>query len=81
MEVARRLERRTRKGDLVARLGGDEFTVVVTDFERPDRLGSLAAGILDALREPVVISGGPGGEVGGGGGAYRGEHRHRAVSR
>ncbi len=55
IEVGRRLQSRVRKTDTVARLGGDEFTLLVLDFDQPERVASLAENVLAALREPLVI--------------------------
>ncbi len=55
VDVASRLGQRVRKSDMVARLGGDEFVVLVTDFEEPELVGSLAEDVLEALQEPVKI--------------------------
>lgn len=55
-EIAGRLRRSVRPCDLVARLGGDEFTIVVTDVEDTEHLGSTANRILEELRQPINIS-------------------------
>jgi len=57
VEVAQRLQERARKTDVVARLGGDEFTLLVTDFQQPEQIGSLAEQILEVLSDPIIIQG------------------------
>jgi len=57
VEVSQRLRERARKTDIVARLGGDEFTLLVTDFQQPEQIGSLAEQILEILSDPIIIQG------------------------
>jgi diguanylate cyclase (GGDEF)-like protein len=57
--VAYRLQQVVRSDDLVARLGGDEFAML---FEGPDALAqamTVGERAIDALAEPVVVSGTP----------------------
>lgn len=54
-EVARRLSRSVRSGDLVARLGGDEFTVILTNGDDLDRLDTVCRRILKAVSEPYTL--------------------------
>lgn len=54
-EVARRLSRQLRSGDLVARLGGDEFAVVARNCEYPIAM-KMAARFKAALEEPVQLA-------------------------
>jgi diguanylate cyclase (GGDEF)-like protein len=56
-EVAARLRRHTRAGDVCARLGGDEFAVLLAGADRGAALAS-AQRIAAALREPVAVEGG-----------------------
>ncbi|MEM8705720.1 MAG: diguanylate cyclase [Actinomycetota bacterium] len=55
VEVARRLERCVRPGDLVGRLGGDEFVVVLPRME-PGEAELIAQSIRDALRAPMLAA-------------------------
>ena len=55
-EVATRLRRSVRPGDLVARLGGDEFTIVMSiNHSDSEYLGSTAERLLEELRQPIDI--------------------------
>jgi diguanylate cyclase (GGDEF)-like protein len=54
-EVAGRLGRCIRPGDLVARLGGDEFAILLESaVDRQDAV-SVARRVLDALAEPIDL--------------------------
>lgn len=52
--VGERLQRCLRPADTVARLGGDEFAAVIDGAIHVDE-AKLAARIVDALREPVLL--------------------------
>lgn len=54
VEVARRLERVARAGDVTARLGGDEFAIFLP---RGQGVEHLARRVLAELRRPVVVEG------------------------
>jgi len=57
-EVARRLEKATRKTDTVARLGGDEFAIIIdgeADYQRHiDGAKRLANRLLTTVRQPIA---------------------------
>lgn len=55
VEVARRLERTVRPGDIVARLGGDEFTVLLDNLEAAGNAGRVAERIIKQLRQPFSV--------------------------
>jgi diguanylate cyclase (GGDEF)-like protein len=60
VEVARRLERSTRKMDTVARFGGDEFIVMIRELNIDRYISSQHAGIVaekvrNALAEPYFL--------------------------
>lgn len=57
-EVARRLLKVIRTGDIVCRLGGDEFAVLSHDFESQDTIALLAKRILGELSRPFIAGGG-----------------------
>src|SRR6202042_2639908 len=57
IEVAQRLKRSLRAGDVLARLGGDEFAVVLPSFASRDSLKQVAAVIVDAVANPYEIEG------------------------
>jgi diguanylate cyclase (GGDEF)-like protein len=55
--IARRMKTALRPGDTVARIGGDEFTIVLNDVKDAGDAGDVAALVLEAIREPIVIDG------------------------
>ena len=55
IDVAERLRKNVRRGDLVARLGGDEFLVVLQALSSVEAAHRIALGIRDCLRTPFVI--------------------------
>ena len=55
VEVARRLERSIRPGDLVGRLGGDEFVVVLPRSSQQEA-EHVSADIRNALIEPIFAA-------------------------
>jgi diguanylate cyclase (GGDEF)-like protein/PAS domain S-box-containing protein len=57
IEVADRLRRCVRPGDLAARLGGDEFAVLVAGVAGRREARRLGERILAALNEPVTLEG------------------------
>ena len=54
-EVTRRIDALLPADAFAARLGGDEFVVVQPRPSGPDAVPSLASGLVEALRAPVVI--------------------------
>ena len=56
VQVAARLGRSLREQDVVARLGGDEFVVLLVG-QTPIGAQDVAARLLAAVREPVLVSG------------------------
>ena len=57
VELADRLKSRVRNTDVVSRLGGDEFTLLITDSQHPEQIGSVAELVLKAFNDPVRIDG------------------------
>jgi diguanylate cyclase (GGDEF)-like protein len=56
-EVADRLRRSVRTGDVVARLGGDEFAVMIEGLNSPLEVEAVADGLLRVIGEPYHIVG------------------------
>lgn len=56
-QMAERLKETVRETDLVARLGGDEFAILQSGITDVASAGTLAAKILERMREPYVING------------------------
>jgi diguanylate cyclase (GGDEF)-like protein len=56
-EIATRMSRVLRPGDTMARIGGDEFNIVATNIGDAAEGETIAARILDAVREPLLIDG------------------------
>jgi diguanylate cyclase (GGDEF)-like protein len=57
LEVARRLRRLAGNVALIARMGGDEFIVLMTGASAMSEAQALAAAIVDAVRQPILIDG------------------------
>lgn len=55
VEVARRIEAATRRGDLAARLGGDEFAILMFAPRGSSAAAGLAARILKNIVKPLTI--------------------------
>jgi len=57
VQIAARLRTSVRRGDVVARFGGDEFVVLCEHPAGQSEMHELARRLIDALSEPVEISG------------------------
>jgi len=57
IEVAQRVQKSMREGDILARLGGDEFAVVLPSFESRAELGAFANGIVETIGQAYEIDG------------------------
>jgi len=58
VEVANRLTASVREYDTVSRLGGDEFVILIDDGLTELDLEILASRILNAIKEPILLSNG-----------------------
>jgi len=58
VEVADRLRRVLRPGDVVARLGGDEFVVLAHGVREVSTAVALADRVMEVVRRPVALPGG-----------------------
>ena len=56
-DVARRLEKVTRKVDTVARLDGDGFAIIVGDLPNPEAVMVLANRVIASLSEVIELDG------------------------
>jgi diguanylate cyclase (GGDEF)-like protein/PAS domain S-box-containing protein len=59
VEVAHRLQHCVREQDTVARLGGDEFTLLINELVDADKLVAIGEKLVNLLREPFALGGGP----------------------
>jgi diguanylate cyclase (GGDEF)-like protein/PAS domain S-box-containing protein len=57
IEVARRLERSVRRGDVVARISGDEFVVLLDRIQTPEAAAVVAENARQGVTGPVTVSG------------------------
>jgi diguanylate cyclase (GGDEF)-like protein/PAS domain S-box-containing protein len=57
IEVARRMQRTVRDGDLVGRIAGDEFVVILRNVYALEEAESAARRYLEALSRPHVVAG------------------------
>jgi diguanylate cyclase (GGDEF)-like protein len=57
VEVAARMRRSLRPGDVVARIGGDEFNVLLASVDDAAEAEKIGGRIREALRQPVLIEG------------------------
>ncbi len=57
VQVSQRIRDSLRPHDVVARLGGDEFAVLVRQVENERTVVGLAERLMDAMRQPFVVSG------------------------
>lgn len=55
--IGRRLAGAVRKTDMVARMGGDEFALVLTDARTPEALARRLGKVMDAVQQPVALTG------------------------
>lgn len=55
VEIAKRLKKTTRQGDIVSRFGGDEFLILNSDVESVDIGKKIAKRILRQLSIPLII--------------------------
>lgn len=58
-EFASRLVRSVRASDLVARLAGDEFVIILEGVNGAAEVRQVGAKIVDAIRQPFELAGGP----------------------
>lgn len=57
IEVAARLHRCTREGEVIGRLGGDEFAIIIEHDHGPEIPAKVARRCVNAMREPLAIDG------------------------
>lgn len=55
IEVAKRIQHCIRKPDLAARSGGDEFTILLTNINSPEQIGSFTSRMIASINEAIMI--------------------------
>jgi diguanylate cyclase (GGDEF)-like protein len=55
IEVATRLQRAVREGDLVVRLGGDEFAILACQLGGPEDATSIARRVIKEFDPPIAV--------------------------
>ena len=55
VEIALRLNRIVKKGDLVSRLGGDEFAIILYNIQSIDEVSEVAERLIKAVKKPVFL--------------------------
>lgn len=56
-EVGKRIQDTIGENNVVARMGGDEFVILISKYTSKSSLCALAAEILQAIEEPIIING------------------------
>ena len=59
LQVAERLRRSVRSGDIVARFGGDEFLVLLSAPQVSDEIARIHPRLREALAQPYLLDGRP----------------------
>ena len=54
-EVARRLKKNTRDGDIIARFGGDEFAIILSGIKKKAHIDFIAKKILRSVEVPFLM--------------------------
>lgn len=54
-EVARRISRSVRRGDIVGRMGGDEFMIIINRASTKEMVEAVCGRVLASLEEPFTI--------------------------
>ena len=57
--IANRIAGGLRGSDTAARLGGDEFALLIEDVPDERTLHDLVARVVDSVRQPITVDGGP----------------------
>ena len=55
VEIALRLHKTVKKGDLVSRLGGDEFAIILYNIHSINEVSKVAERLIKAVKKPVFL--------------------------
>jgi len=55
IQIANRLSKSVRIGDVVSRLGGDEFAVLLLNTDSVNSISTIAESLIEEIKKPVIL--------------------------